>query len=101
MTPEGAVKKQIREWLTEHGAYHFAAVQMGMGTRTVDLLCCMQGRFIGIEVKRPGVLKSSKFQTLVIKEIINAGGIAFVTDSLDYTVQYLQRHHLGLYNPET
>lgn len=100
MTPEGKVKKEIRDWLTSIGAYHFAPVQMGMGTRTVDLLCCLQGRFVAIEVKRPGVVEPGKFQALVIKQIAKAKGIAFTTDSLERTVKYLQDHALGLYNPE-
>lgn len=100
MTPEGKIKREIRDWLDANGAYQFAPVQMGMGTRTVDLLCCMQGRFIGIEVKRPGVFKPNKFQALVIKQIAKAGGIAFTTDSLERTIKYLQDHCLGLYNPE-
>lgn len=99
-TPEGAVKKQIRAYLTSLGAYHFSPVQYGMGASTLDLLCCLQGKFIAIEVKRPGVLSPTARQNAVIKTIHAAGGIAFTTDSLERTRKYLQDHALGLYNPE-
>ncbi len=101
MTPEGKVKKQIRDWLTSIGAYHFAPVQMGMGTRTVDLLCCIKGRFVAIEVKKPGVNTPGKFQGLVLRQVAQAGGIAFTTNSLERTQEYITQHALHHYNPET
>lgn len=101
MTPEGVVKKQIRDWLKSIGAYCFSPVQMGIGSRTLDLLCCVQGRFVGIEVKRPGVNEPTKIQALTIKEIAKAGGLAFTTNSLERTKEYIQQHALHQYNPET
>ena len=101
MTPEGKVKKQIRDWLKEIGAYEFAPVQMGLGARTLDILCCVKGRFVGIEVKRPGVNSPSKLQALCILAITKAGGLAFTTNSLERTKDYIMQHALHQYNPET
>ena len=47
-----------------------------------DIICCLNGRFIGIEVKRPGG-KVSKLQEVTMKKINTAGGIAFVAYSVD------------------
>lgn len=73
MTPEGAVKKKIREFLKIRG-YVFSPVQMGMGVRTVDILACIAGRFVAIEVKRPGK-KPTALQFKIMHDIETAGGI--------------------------
>ena len=100
-TPEGAVKKKIREYLDEIGAYHFMPVQMGMGARTLDILCCVQGRFIGIEVKRPGITDPSPLQRITIKKIADAGGVAFTTDSFERAKKFIDDFGLGLYDPNS
>ncbi len=85
MKPEAALKQEIRHMLlNEYDCYYFAPVQMGMGVATLDLLCCIKGRFVGIEVKVPGK-KPTVRQEHTIAAIIKAGGVAFWTDSLEYT----------------
>ena len=85
MKPEAIIKRQIREYLTAtYGAYVFSPVQMGMGIATLDILCCIRGRFVAIEVKVPGK-KPTPRQTSTIAQINSAEGVAFWTDSLDYT----------------
>ena len=81
-TPEGRVKDEIRKWLKEQGAYVFSPVQMGIGSRTLDLLVCWRGFFIAIEVKRPGA-KPTKLQYKIISDILTSGGYAFSADSLE------------------
>jgi hypothetical protein len=81
-TPEGRVKDAIRKWLRGEDVYIFSPVQTGYGSRTLDLLICWCGRFVAIEVKRPGG-KATKLQEQIMEDIIAAGGIAFCTDSLD------------------
>lgn len=81
-TPEGRVKDEIRKRLKKRGAYVFSPVQMGLGSRTLDLLVCWRGKFIAIEVKRVGG-KPTKMQEQIIKDIEKAGGIAFCTDTPD------------------
>jgi Holliday junction resolvase len=81
-TPEGRVKDEIRKWLKEQGAYVFSPVQMGIGSRTLDLLVCWRGRFVAIEVKRPGK-RAMKLQQHIIDEIVKSGGYAFCTDNLE------------------
>ena len=90
MTPEAAIKARIRSYLVEEKkAYYFAPVQMGMGASTLDILCCIDGKFVGIEVKVPGK-KPTPRQVFTMKQIHLAGGVAFWTDSLEYTREMLE-----------
>lgn len=81
-TPERAVKDEVRKVLVDLGAYWFLPVQSGYGAATLDFLVCLKGRFIGIETKAPGKV-ASKRQELVMQQIRQAGGIAFVATSGD------------------
>jgi hypothetical protein len=94
MTPEGKVKQEIKEYLASIGAYYFMPVQWGMGAATLDFLVCHNGKFIGIEVKRPGtVLRPSPAATprqrRIISDIVAAGGFAFVTNDVETVKEYL------------
>lgn len=90
MKPEAAIKARIRQFLIdEKKAYYFAPVQMGMGVSTLDILCCIRGKFVGIEVKVPGKVPTVRQRQNIIA-INAAGGVAFWTDSLDYTKEMLE-----------
>ncbi len=95
MTPEGKVKKAIKDWLhIQKGAYVFMPVQTGYGATTVDFLACVNGRFVGIETKRDGIKQPSPRQRIVMEAIEAAGGWAFCVDSLDsFLAQYLERRN--------
>jgi hypothetical protein len=82
MSEEGNLKKTARIYLKRLGAYRFSPVQMGYGAATIDDLCCIHGRFVGIEYKTKG-RKPTPRQELCMKEIIAAGGAAFWCDSMD------------------
>jgi hypothetical protein len=92
VTPEGLIKSKIRAFLVDElGAYYFAPVQMGMGVSTLDILCCIRGVFVGIEVKVPGKNPTPR-QTQTIAAITKAGGLAFCTDSLENCKATLKTH---------
>lgn len=93
MTPEGKIKKEIRDWLRKQGAYVFSPVQMGMGAHTLDILVCLYGKFIAIEVKVPNKTPTRR-QEACIAEIQRAGGIAFWCTSLEGCQEELWRHGL-------
>ena len=100
-TPEGKVKNAHKAYFKAQGWYYFFPVQMGLGASTLDCLLCIKGRFIAIEFKREDRMAyPTPRQAQVIKAINKAGGIAFTTNSLERTKQYLQDHVLGVYNPE-
>lgn len=80
-TPEGKVKDEIKAHLKALGAYFFMPVQMGFGVRTVDILACFKGRFLAIEVKRPGGGVLTDNQRGVLVAVRRAGGVALVATS--------------------
>ena len=90
MTPEGKVKKKVRDYLKSLGAYFFFPVQMGIGSTTLDILCCIGGRFVGIEVKAEGKVPTAR-QHLTMVEIRRADGIAIWGDSFEMIKEELQR----------
>ena len=80
MTPEAKVKQKVKEWLTEIGCYWFCPVQSGFGAKTLDFLCCHQGRFFAIETKALGK-QPTKYQNLVANLMKDAGAKVYVIDS--------------------
>ena len=85
MTPEGKVKKAVREFLRAKDVWFYQPVQNGMGQVGIpDFVCCYRGTFIAIETKAPGKLKGvTPNQQRVIDEIKAHGGLAVVVDSVD------------------
>lgn len=95
MTPEQKVlaaivrdltrRKQAGEpvwWLKTHGS---AMQRAGVP----DLLVCYCGRFVAIEVKRPGG-KPTELQEHVLAKISGAGGVAIVADSAAAVAEILE-----------
>lgn len=85
-TPEGTVKADIKKLLDAEGSdlYYFMPVQSGFGKRGLDFFGCYKGRFIAIEVKRPGGKSTVKrFQSVLAMDIMKAGGFAIITDKVE------------------
>lgn len=59
-----------------------------------DLLACVNGHFVAIEVKRPKGGIVSALQEENIRLINQAGGVAFVATSLDEVKFELVRNHI-------
>lgn len=89
MKNEAAFKQRITRELKARGAYVFAPVQTGYGERTVDMLVCFSGRFIGIEVKHGRNTPTEK-QLATLKKIEAAGGIAVLAYSWDDVLKALE-----------
>ena len=76
MSPEGHEKKAIKKYLDNIGAWYFSPYMAGFGKAGVpDLIACLNGKFIGIEVKREGK-NPTPIQSRLMEEIVRAGGIA-------------------------
>lgn len=60
---------------------------------TPDVLACVNGYFVGIEVKQPGGVVS-ELQKAKIDLIRQSGGAAFVAYSLQETKEYLKKFNL-------
>ena len=77
-TPEKKVKDRVVKILKEHGVYYFFPATFGMGRSGVpDIVCCVNGRFLGIECKA-GDNKPTALQQRELKAIADAGGSALV-----------------------
>lgn len=77
-TPEAKVKAKIHAILKAHRAYavnYIGGISANNGTP--DILACLNGRFIAIEAKA-GKNKPTDLQTLNLKRIDEAGGLALV-----------------------
>jgi hypothetical protein len=81
-TPEARIKETVRKYLKSIGAYRFSPVQMGIGQSTLDDLCCIKGRFVGIEYKAPGKQPTLR-QALIMAQINSAGGPVIWGDNAD------------------
>lgn len=86
-TPEGRVKKAVRQVLDGLGAYYVMPVTGGFGRQGApDFLVCLEGKFFGIETKA-GKGKLTILQEMNLKKIIDCGGVALVVREGD--VKYL------------
>ena len=85
-TPEAKVKAKIHAMLKARGAYavnYIGGISANNGTP--DILACLQGRFIGSEAKA-GKNKPTDLQTLNLKRIDEAGGLAMVVNETNLSV---------------
>lgn len=98
-TPEGAIKKQICDWLAYQKCF-FWIQQAGkipgrinkskyLRNGISDILGVWNGRMLAIEVKAPGN-KPSSDQTEFINAVNASGGIAFVAYSLEQVIEEIK-----------
>lgn len=86
---ESKIQKQIIDYLTSKGAYVVKTIQTNR-SGTPDLICCLNGLFIAIEVKTTkGV--TSALQEHHLKLIGNSKGIGLVARSVDEVREYLYK----------
>lgn len=87
---ETDITRQIKQVLFNAGAFPIK-IAGGPYQRPgiADLLVCMDGRFIAIEVKRPGIGVLTPIQEQFLKDVRTAGGIAFVAYSVEDVVDNL------------
>lgn len=89
--PEARIGNAIRKFLEQSGVPYFGFKVHGspaMMSGLPDLVCCINGRFVGIEFKQPGQ-KASAVQELRHKQIRKAGGVAIVADCVADVQQLL------------
>lgn len=90
---EQQLQKKIITYLESLGAWTVKTITTNK-RGTPDILACLDGRFIAIEVKAKGKLNTvSKIQEHQLNTITDKGGIAFAADSIktveDITKRYL------------
>lgn len=78
MAQEKQFERKIREFLKEHGCWSVKYFGNSFSQNGVpDLLCCVNGRFVAVEVKAENG-KPSKLQEVTVGKIRKAGGIAII-----------------------
>lgn len=92
---EKKIENGIKKYLDSLGAYHIKIHGSAfMPAGTPDILACVDGKFVGIEVKKTKGGVVSALQKFKIKQIKNANGIAFVARSVTDVEQELSKHDL-------
>jgi hypothetical protein len=79
-TPEKKVKDKVVKLLKSHEIYYFFPATHGFGRSGVpDIICCVRGRFVGIECKA-GTNKPTALQEKEMNAIMQAGGYTYVVN---------------------
>lgn len=93
--PEKKVENNIKKYLDKLGAYYLKVHgSMYQPAGTPDILACVNGKFIGIEVKRPNGGTVSALQKNKLKKIELAGGVAVVARSVEDVSAMLKRRNV-------
>jgi len=97
MTPEGKVKKKIKEYLIGVKAWYYMPVSNGMGRAGCpDILVCYKGRFMAFEVKAPGRIKhTTANQDREIASINHAEGVAIVVDNVEQVQEAINAKNIS------
>ena len=87
---ERDITRAIMDYLLLKGAWVFKVHgHLGQKKGVPDILACLQGRFIAIEVKRPGG-KLSEYQEREIAAIERAGGRTIVARDVSDVMDLLE-----------
>lgn len=82
--PEGKLVTKIKDLIKDAEGRCFKIHGSDEGFQEIgipDLLCCIYGRFVGLEVKQPGEPLRPR-QRKVLNEIYAAGGVAAVCETV-------------------
>ena len=97
MTKEGRIKLSVDRVLqrvqsanlARPDVWWFKPVQAGFGTRALDYIGCIKGRFFAIETKRPGEYLT-RFQKLTALQMMLAGAAVWIITEYE-TVEAFER----------
>ena len=100
MKPESKVQSEIMKYIRANGWYCIKVIK-GNENGISDLLACINGLFISIEVKAEKYEKdpwkqASAWQKLQITRVEEAGGIGMVVSSLGQFKEALSEHDIYL-----
>lgn len=86
LTPEKKVKDRAVKLLKAQGVYYFFPATHGFGRSGIpDIICCINGQFLGIECKA-GTNKPTALQEKEMQSIRDAGGRAIVINEINLTM---------------
>lgn len=85
-TPEKKVKDKVVKLLKAYDVYYFFPATHGFGRSGVpDVICCVAGRFLGVECKA-GDNKPTPLQKRELEAITKAGGVSLVVNETNLTM---------------
>ena len=87
---EAQIQKEILDYLKFLGAWTVKVVTANK-SGVPDILACLGGKFVAIEVKRPGE-KARPLQLAQIRRIRSAGGTSFETDNVEEAKRILNEY---------
>jgi len=88
--PEKQVENEIKRYLDNIGAYHIKTLGGSVPAGTPDILACVNGVFVAIEVKKPKGGVVSALQKSKLKKIRKAGGVSMVAKSVEEVKEVLR-----------
>lgn len=92
---EQAIQTSIIRYIKSIGGLPIKQNQIGIYAQAgvPDIIACIKGRFVAIEVKRPGK-KPEPIQEAFLESITKKGGLAFWSDNLDKVKSILKEEGL-------
>ena len=88
---EKAIVNAIKKALTKEGAWVVKTHGSPFSSGLPDIIACLNGYFIGIEVKKPETRGTvSPLQQVVLDRIADAGGVSGVATSVDEALELLR-----------
>lgn len=98
ITPESKVKSKIVKLLKSRNVWYFFPLSNGLGRAGIpDIICCVDGKFVSIEVKADATKKPTRLQIICAEQIIEHGGIWMLVYD-DETINELDTMLCGLLN---
>ena len=92
MATEQQIQKQIITYLESLGAYVVKVITANR-TGVADVHCCLNGRWVSIECKRPGE-SPDPLQMHHLQMVQKAGGLSTWVTSVDQVKDFLSQHNL-------
>ena len=77
---EATIQSKILDYIRSIGGYGIKVITATVSGNP-DIICCLNGRFVAIEVKQPGK-QPTELQSLKMEMIRASGGVAFVACSV-------------------
>lgn len=96
MTEERKIKEKIKKYLKTNcpnAVVYFPIASRFSQSGASDILCCINGKFVALEVKTP-IGKVTALQELFIQQVREAGGVAGVVRSVEDVDELLKLHAL-------
>ena len=86
---EQAIQKKIIKWLEAQG-YYVVKVISANKSGVPDIIACVEGKFVGIEVKRPTTKNNvSALQRKHLDMIEESGGYSTVAWELEQVIDFI------------